>query len=138
MLVVNTSRPALLDPALFDLQCVGYFHVVVTSGPMPPGAERLSRLSVFWVTGDTVNGLEGPLPARFWSMCTRILLLADMGLAFTGELETDLPFCRHLDYRPYFYRMPGFQGNVSHLSACKNLTDTVSVWGVPKMTGNVW
>jgi len=129
--------PAIMDASLFSLRRVGYFQVYVNSGPMPAGIENLSAAMV-WIQGNKTHGLEGDVPDGFWSMRTRMLLLAMMGPQFTATLPQELPLCEHVDYRLYFYRLQGFSGDVSALKQCNKITDTVEVFYNPLLGGNVF
>jgi hypothetical protein len=136
--IKNVSAPAILNESLFSLKRVGYLDVLINSGSMPPGIERLQKASVIIIAGTVTHGLEGPLPERFWHVRTRLLILANMGPQFTGRLEDELPFCEHLDYRLYLWRMPKFSGSISGLEACTKINDAVFVVDVPLLVGNAW
>lgn len=136
--VPDPSIRVEVNASLFSLKRVGYFEVRMNAGAMPAGIEKLTTARMIWLEGNRTHGLEGPLPGGFWSMQPRMLLLASMGPQFTGNLESDLPMCQHLDYRLYLYRLPGFTGDVSALKACNKLTDTVEVFLNPMLGGNAW
>eukprot|EP00931_Biecheleriopsis_adriatica_P116365 TRINITY_DN92004_c0_g1_i1.p1 TRINITY_DN92004_c0_g1~~TRINITY_DN92004_c0_g1_i1.p1 ORF type:complete len:1138 (+),score=163.76 TRINITY_DN92004_c0_g1_i1:57-3416(+) len=138
VLTMNPGISASMNASLFDLRRVGYFQVYVNSGEMPPGIERLNTTKMVWIEGNKTHGLEGSLPAAFWSMRTRMLLLASMGPQFTGHLDPVLPMCSHLDYRLYLYRLPGFTGDVAALRACSKITNTIEVFLNPQLGGNAW
>jgi hypothetical protein len=136
--VANSSLPATIDQTLFDLKRVGYLEVLVTSGAMPSGVERLPRLSAVGFEGTNQLGLEGALPEGFWNFKARMFWLSNMPASFAGRLEDELPCCQHLDYRVYIGAMPSFAGNIQGLATCTNGLDGIWVWDTPRLQGNAW
>ncbi|CAE8633427.1 unnamed protein product [Polarella glacialis] len=138
MTVPDKAINATMDAVLFDLKRVGFFQVYVNSGIMPAGIERLTTANLIWIEGNQTHGLEGPLPPGFWSLKTRMFLMAQMGPQFTGQLDAVLPMCDHLDYRLYLYRLQGLTGDISGLKACKKVVGRFEIFLNPKLSGNVF
>eukprot|EP00928_Gymnodinium_smaydae_P095586 TRINITY_DN8249_c0_g1_i1.p1 TRINITY_DN8249_c0_g1~~TRINITY_DN8249_c0_g1_i1.p1 ORF type:complete len:1119 (-),score=64.97 TRINITY_DN8249_c0_g1_i1:396-3752(-) len=136
--MAHLADRASFPSTLFNLRRVGYLQVHVNAGEMPSGVHVLNNLKALWIEGNGTHGLEGELPARFWFVKTRMLLLASMGPQFAGHLEADLPVCDHLDYSLSLYRLPRLTGDISALKRCSKLEGAIDIFSNPLLGGNVW
>ena len=138
MEVLDQAKPAIFDPSIAKLRRINFLWLDMNAGPIPPGIENLTKLKLFALFGNRSHGAEGPLPAGFWSLKTRMFAMNAHGPQFTGHLEAELPICQHLDFHFLIWDMPGLTGDISSLAACKNTSGRWVIHSNKQLRGNLF
>jgi len=130
-----------LPESFAQLKAVNVMWVKPTGGPWPEELENTGAGGLRWIviSGNGTHGLEGTIPAGFWNVPVRRLVISDMP-NLVGPLPTyeQAGVCGSLDDEFAIFGMNSLRGSLDFLTRCTELKWLYVRTTSPDVTGNLW